>query len=453
MIICSIILKSQLEGAHRIDAEYYQPEYLVFGKKLKAIGEVSLGKLAFITDGQHGYHIVDPLSSIRHLTAKSVSHWLVNDDGADRLAEETNRKNLRSALEFGDILISTAGTIGSVGIVSDDVLPANIDQDVARVHIHDQSLIDPFFLIAFLNSKFGQFQIERETTGQIQTHIALEKIKNRLFISIPKWQGLIADLVKQGLRSCNDSKNLYSQAVVLLLSELGLTDFEEHAGLFGIVRFSEVRAAERIDADYFDPKFRKLFSAIQRHQPAKLGDLVTMKKGVEPGSEAYEEGDKLFIRVSNLSKEGLTDNSQKYLSEKLYQELRKDYEPKEGEILLSKDATPGIAYVLKESVKGINSGGIMRLKIKNEEVDPEYLALCINSIIGQMQAKRDAGGSIIQHWKPEQIKNVLVPLLPLPVQQQISALVRQSHEARRKSKALLEDAKRKVEEEIEKQTI
>ncbi len=91
----------------------------------------------------------------------------------------------------------------------------------------------------------------------------------------------------------------------------------------------------------------------------------------------------------------------------------------------------------------------MRLKLK-EDVDAEYIALCINSLVGQMQAERDAGGSIIAHWKPEQAKDLIIPILPKLTQQKIADLVCQSHEARKKAKELLEEAKRKVEEMIEK---
>ena len=174
-----------------------------------------------------------------------------------------------------------------------------------------------------------------------------------------------------------------------------------------------------------------------------------MKKGFEPGSEAYQEEGKLFIRVSSISKLGIDDKDQKYLSEDLYQKLKTDYEPRVGEILLTKDATPGIAYVVKEPIEGVISGGIIRLKIK-ENVDSEYLALCANSIVGRMQVERDAEGSVIAHWKPEQIRYILIPVLPKSTQQKIAELVRKSHEAREKSKELLEEAKRKVEEMIEK---
>jgi len=177
--------------------------------------------------------------------------------------------------------------------------------------------------------------------------------------------------------------------------------------------------------------------------------LVTMKKGFEPGSDEYQEEGKVFLRVSNISRSGFTNKERKYLSNELYQQLKGGFEPKAGDILITKDATPGIAYVLKEPVEGIIAGGIMRLKIK-EDIDAEYLALCINSVVCQMQVERDAGGSIIVHWKPEQIKNLLIPILPKSTQQKIADLIRKSHEARKKAKELLEQAKKEVERIIEK---
>ncbi|MEK6897659.1 MAG: hypothetical protein AABW93_03960, partial [Nanoarchaeota archaeon] len=52
MIIHSIIKKSQLEGALRLDAEYYQPEYLELEKKFtkletKTLEEISKSIISF----------------------------------------------------------------------------------------------------------------------------------------------------------------------------------------------------------------------------------------------------------------------------------------------------------------------------------------------------------------------------------------------------------------------
>ena len=247
-----------------------------------------------------------------------------------------------------------------------------------------------------------------------------------------------------------NSKSFYSQAENLLLEELGLKDFRVKDDLSYIVNLSEVKSVHRADAEHFQPKYEKLISKIKNQNAKLLGEIVSMKKGVEPGAEAYQDEGKLFIRVSSLSKYGIENKDQKYLSKELYQKLKNNYEPKVGEILLTKDATPGIAYAVKERIEGIISSGILRLKIKDKEIENEYLALCLNSILGQMQTERDGGGSIITHWKPEQIKNVLIPILPKSTQQKITNLVQKSHEARKKAKKLLEEAKRKVEEIIEK---
>ena len=65
-----------------------------------------------------------------------------------------------------------------------------------------------------------------------------------------------------------------------------------------------------------------------------------------------------------------------------------------------------------------------------------------------MQIERDAGGSVIAHWKPQQIKKLKVPILSKTIQTKISDLVHKSHRACQKAKALLEKAKREVEELI-----
>ena len=153
--------------------------------------------------------------------------------------------------------------------------------------------------------------------------------------------------------------------------------------------------------------------------------------------------------MSNLSVDGLIERDQKYIDEELHNELAKQYEPKMGELLLSKDATPGVAYVVKEPIEGIIAGGILRLTVDETRINKEYLALCINSLIGKLQIERDGGGSVIKHWRPEQIKKLTIPLLPSHTQQKVESLVQQSHEARRKAKGLLEEAKRNVEQEIE----
>ncbi len=451
MTVFSIIQKSQLEGAHRLDAEYYQPEYLTLQKNIDSTDSAKLwseidGK--FIT-GPFGSEFNTenyiPDGEYRYMRGKDVKDFFLTDDDNVYIPDEDYARLKKYSLSEGDILISVVGTPGIASIVDKNVVPAIFS---CKSTAFRTKAIDTCYLLAYLNSKYGRTFLARSIRGALQTGLNIDDLKN-LPIFVPKQhnQEIVASFVKNAKEQLDLSKSLYSQAENMLLEELGLKDFRAEEDLFSIVSLSDIKSAHRMDAEYFQSEWGKLKGKLGKTE--KLGNLATLQKGFEPGSEQYQEEGKLFIRVSSISKDGITDKDQKYLSDELYKNLKKDFEPKVGEILLTKDATPGAAYAIKEPIEGIIAGGVLRLKPKG--IEPEYLALCINSLVGQAQVNRDAGGSIIAHWKPAQIKNLIVPVLPETTQDKISDLVRKSHEAHKKSKELLEEAKRKVEEMIERQ--
>ena len=453
MISYSIIQKSQLEGALRLDAEYYQPEYLSLNSKLKNQKSKFLADLAKnIICGPFGSAILQEdyrAAGVPLIRVSDLNDWFVRDDDLVFIKESLSEKMKRYQVTDGDIVVSQRGTIAMFSRVTNIFPKWNISANLISIKKSPQ--IDFDYLLAFLNSFYGINQLYHKLSGQVQPKITTDDVRQILiFVPDIEKQREIAKFIQNSRHGQESSKSLYSQAENLLLTELGLSESKawEDETLSYIVNLSEAKSAHRADAEYFQPKYDKLISKI-KCKKEKLGDLVSIKKGIEIGAEQYQDAGKLFVRVSSLSRQGLIDKDQKYLNEELYQKLKKDFEPKAGEILLTKDATPGIAHALKEQIEGIISGGILRLKLK-EEIQPEYLALVINSMIGKMQAERDAGGSIIEHWKPEQIKNVLIPILPKPTQQKIADLVQKSHEARKQAKELLEEAKTKVEETIKK---
>jgi restriction endonuclease S subunit len=450
MIVHSIIQKSQLEGALRLDAEYYQPEYLNLISKIKNQKSKLLAEIGEIVYGTTPSGGMFEQSGIPFIRSQNFSNLLIDTSNLVFCSEKFNKQNKKSNIKPGDLLFAAVGaTIGELAIVQDEVKEGNINQNIARIRIIDKN-INPYFVGLFFASKLGQLQIERLVTGNAQFYLNSTQIGS-FFIPIidVKQQNKIAQYFQEIQNQIHISKSFYNQAENLLLEELGLKDFNHKENLSSVVYLSEIKSVNRMDAEYFQLKYEKILSKIKEHKAWKLGDLVSIRKGIEPGSGQYQDEGKLFIRVSSISKDEIIDKDQKYLSDELYQKLKKDYEPKIGEILLTKDATPGIAYVVKENIEGIISGGILRLKLK-EGTDAEYVAFCINSIVGRLQSERDAGGSIIAHWKPEQIKNVLIPILPKSTQTKIADLVQKSHESRKKAKQLLEEAKQKVEELIEK---
>jgi restriction endonuclease S subunit len=109
---------------------------------------------------------------------------------------------------------------------------------------------------------------------------------------------------------------------------------------------------------------------------------------------------------------------------------------------------------LRKDLDGITSGAILHLSVKDKkQIIPEYLTLALNSKLVQMQAERDAGGSIILHWRVGEIENVVVPIIDYTKQQEIAELVEESFRLKKQSENILETAKRAVEIAIEENEV
>ncbi|MDP3244772.1 MAG: restriction endonuclease subunit S [bacterium] len=451
-MVFSIIQKSQLEGALRLDAEYYQPEYFIdFAKgSWQPIGD-------FLKQCQYGlsYAMNTAKSGYPIFKMDNIENAFLFNDNLKYV--QISREELNDfRLKKDDILFNRVNAEEFVGRTG--IFKLNLESVFAsyliRLEVKQNSAILPDYLNIFLNSSFGIKQIQKIKRRAVnQANVNAEELKQIKIAILPILsQNKIKQLVDNSWKDFELAQSLYQKSEEIFLHETGIDKVKNvivETHNFTVVSLADAKNSHRIDAEYFNSPCNKMLAQIIKGKTAKLGDLVEMTKGIEPGAEAYQDEGKLFIRVSSVSKDGIIDKDQKYLSDDLYNEYKKDYQPQVGDILLTKDASPGTACVVREPIEGIVASGVMRLKLK-EKMNPEYLALVLNSIIGRLQAERDAGGSIIAHWKPEQIKNLVVPILPVSIQEKIADLVIKSHTARKKAKELLGEAKRKVEEMIEK---
>ncbi len=327
----------------------------------------------------------------------------------------------------------------------------------------DPDIITPEYLTTFLNTKYGVLDVKRRARVSInQSNVNAEELKR---VEIPlvsrELQLLVTKAFDKAFEFIQESERKYKKSQTILLSELGLSNWRPKHQITFIKNYSDTILAERIDAEYYQPKYEAIVAAIKNYSYGwdTLGNLVSVKKCIEVGSGEYHDEGIPFIRVSNLSPFEITE--EKYISEKLYKQLTPqeenvpfeksiNHQPQRGEILFTKDATPGIAYYFKEKPqKMIPSGGILRLKSKTNKVNNEYLTLVLNSILTKEQVNRDVGGSIILHWRPDQVKETTIPILPEKKQTQIQQKVTKSYYLRKQSIHLLDCTKRAVEMAIE----
>jgi len=360
----------------------------------------------------------------------------------------------RTQLRKDDIIVTIIGAtqkiVGRATKIAENILPANINQNIALIRV-DRNKINPDFINIYLNSYYGKqylYYLSRQTE---QVNLNCEEIgRVQVPIFSSNFQSQIEDLVILSHQKLEDSKKLYQQAEELLLKELDLLDFEPSKEQVSVKSFSEsFGESGRLDSEYYQPKYDDIIQKVTSIKYDTLGNIVNILKSIEPGSEAYQDSGIPFLRVSNITKLGISDPDI-HLSKDIFDgNTLEKLLPKKDTILLSKDGTVGIAYNLKKDTNIITSSALLHLTIKRDDVLPEYLTLVLNSIIVQMQSERDAGGSIIKHWKPSEIAEIIIPIIDKDIQAKIEEKIKESFKLKEESKHLLEVAKRAVEIAIE----
>lgn len=330
--------------------------------------------------------------------------------------------------------------------------PLTINQDVAL--LTPKKTISSAYLASYLCGKIGQGFADLVKTEQMNPYISLVSLRQLPVPQLDKtFYANIDDVLLRAYNLIADSQATYAAAEDILLAEVGLKDFAPSQDPVNVKTFAESFATSgRLDAEYYQKKYEDVVARIVSQPYDTLDELVTITKSIEPGSAHYVEDGLPFLRVADYSKHGTTE-PQKYLSTDFIKENTKLIEklkPKKGTILFSKDGSVGTAYHLREDMNCITSGAVLHLKVRDEtHIISEYLTLALNSKLVQMQAERDAGGSIILHWRVSEIEKVVVPVIPYPKQQEIAALIEQSFALKAQSEHLLEVAKRAVEFAIE----
>jgi len=435
---------SGLYGAYRWDAECYQPHVLRDADALTHFPTVKLGDVSFITDGQHGYHEVDEESPIRHITARCVEGGIVTDAKADRLSLKTHNANVRSQLKAGDVLLSTAGTIGEAGIVEDDILPANIDQDVARIALYDDAPIDPYFLVAFLRSELGRFQSARATTGQIQGHIPLTALRD-FEIPILKDQSKVISLMRRGVEARRSVLQLLADASETLAEAIGVNRPPSSKVLFYTRPFGETRMAARLDAEYFAPHFQNILKVLSKDGRA-IGDIAALSQRRFRPETSNDKETFHYIEISSVRGDGLADSETVNIGNA---PSRAQWIVQPGDVITS-TVRPirRLSAIITAAQSGyVCSSGfaVLRPKPGGDGIEPEVLLTFLRLPIISEILDLHTTASMYPAISTKRLMEIPIALPPQAIRNAVISKVRAAFKARTEAESLLEEAKTEVE--------
>lgn len=444
---------------YRIEAEYFLKKFLRLDDILSKNACASFAECFNFLNGRpyisEEFDTNEIISADENFDVKvakigDVTHKRTVDNWAGISRREFKNQNGLSLIH-GDILMTLTGDppdVGKVCFINNPPENCTWNQRVARIQIKDHSQIfSAEYAYALLSSNFCRLQIERLAKGIRQRNLGNEGLRRVLIPLLSKtFLARITDIVCAAFDCKERADNHYRAAEKILSEVLGLDSFTPSKENVAVKSLSaSFGVSDRLDAEFYQPKYDDLKIFLDTLTTCKLGDLVKIFKSIEPGSDFYGTKGTPFIRVSDVNKFGISEPEIKLVGnydERLF--------PRKDTILFSKDGSIGIAYKVREDMTAITSGALLHLTVKdNAHVLPDYLTLVLNSSVVQMQAERDSNGAIIQHWKPDDIRKVIVPVVAGDLQEKIAAQVAESFRLRGESEKLLSRAKQAVELAIE----
>ena len=370
------------------------------------------------------------------------------------VTKEFHDKLKRSALKPDDILIAVVGaTIGVVSIVPKDLIEGNINQNVCKITLRKNSNVLPYYVMTFLDSKFGKFQLFKESTITAKGYINNDKIK-RLLIVVPNLdiQKIISGLMqsayflrKQKLKQAEEKLDKINDYV---LKELGINLSKIKDEKSFIISYSKI--TERDDYNYYDARVSNIMNEVVngKYPFIHLGDKNTdILYGASLKNEYFDDGIP-FLRINNLKPNKIDLSEIVYLNKNMKKALRNAF-VKEGDLLMSRSGTIGIVVCVPKEVEGFAFGSYQIKFTLSKDVNPKYASIVLNTPIGTLQSERNTTGAVQMNITIPGIKNIKIPLPPLKIQNRIvnevdnmmkesENLEKQSNEIVNKSKQIIE---------------
>jgi len=458
--LCFAIERGEVEG--RIDPAYFRPENLSIVKQLKRgpwpclkFGEL----ISFIANG----------IEIRRYVEKGTPYLRVsemNEAGIDLKNVKLISATIETVpqkihLEENDILISRSGSLGLIALVDTELKNFIISSHIIRVALNKKFELNPKFLVYFFRSKYGSSQFLQQKIGAVVPEIDHQSLKS-ILIPLPtrEIQNKIASVMDGAYKAKrekeSEAEKLLNSIESYVLEELDINILEIEEKIpkvFSVTR--EILKGGRLDPFYYKPRYKAIDEALRRgkYELIEFGKIISeISGGATPkakGKAYLEKGGIPFLRVQNVTEEGIRLEDVKYISEEVHNGYLRRSKLKPKDLIFTITGRIGTVAVVPED---FGEGNINQHSVRIhliEGINERYIASFFNTNLGRSLSVRGVSGGTRIALDYEAIKSIRIPLPPLYVQERIANGVQKirekSRQLRKEAKELFEKAKREVE--------
>lgn len=350
----------------------------------------------------------------------------VNTDSSTVYVYRPQIERIGALVEKGDILITGFGTIGNIRLVSSRMAGVCFANNVCRVRCPKDAPIGYYY--AFLASKYGRSQLNKNASGAVVRYIEAPGIKNTLVPLLPaSRQAEIDGLVREAAALRDRAGELLRQAKGLLQAHIGDVYTRRRGCRTARKAIKDVRASLKLRLDppvYINDGVDAMNALTGKTQ--RLGECKV--RLFYPGmfKRAYVEKGLPYMKGSDVFDVNPFAHCQ-YLSKSRTPKLDQLWLT-DGMILITCAGACGLVKLITkeyEDKSAIGSPDIIRLVSDDPLFTPEYLYtyLSLPYVYDYMQSLKY--GAVIERFDIQNIASLPVVIPSPALSQRVTSLIRE----------------------------
>ncbi len=457
------VLPVQIDS--RLDAQPFLPELLGIDQLLAERSDsVAMGiriqKQRGLTGGATPLGANYPREGVRFIRTENVTPNWIDLSNVVYISSEDHAALRRSALEAGDVLLTITGALfGQSATVYPECLPANISQHSVRMAF--VAAVNPRYVATYLNSKYGQAQIQKHKVGATRSALDYESVRAlRLPLPPNVVQDYIGAKVRLAERCRLRARELRTEAQRCLDAGVGIdVSAVEQAAEGKRFRILSMKpeavlintrlVSSRLDSGAYSPVRLALLDALgDARCEFRAIDLVADDVTAErKRSTRAKSGATYFISILHLNNKGVVDLEQ-----------AKAHDPVSPGILCTKDDVLFSGINPRQNRVAVWLGAETSLCSAEFAIyraksgfSPFYLSFVWRSqyCLNQLEALTRGTSSSRRRLQEEDFAELLVPVLPSEDRASIAHNEENAVALDTKASQLVREAKADVEALIE----
>lgn len=393
----------------------------------------------------------------RYLRVQNIRNSILNCNEDDFVFVDTSKIKVpnRIRVKEGDIVMSrttsSPSNFGNNAIIPKKFEGNIMSQHVTRLRINGER----YYISAFLNSFYGKLQLVSAGYGSTRLELTHNELKKVIVPEIDKKQkDIITSNIKKAIECEEEALKIIKETLIYFNDILKIDTEKLNRDKIFYIEPDEV--VDTFCPYFYYPLFIEYIQMLKkRFKTIKLNQLVDdIKRGEEVGSDNYSVSlkknseDIPFIRTSDIINYEVDSYPDYYVVPEIKSQLTQEL--KQGDILFTKDGKIGLSGMITNNDNCILASGIAYLRLKNSNISPEYIFICLSSNIGAFQAKqRTVTSSTLPHLRPEHILKFEIPLIDEKYRQEITKRIKQAFKLKDERKALIKETKKILEQNID----